>query len=107
MTTQVVPLAAVPSQTLAIVLAGQNCEITLTTLSTGLYFSLTADSVVICRFMIVRNLARLLLDRAYKGFVGDFVMVDSHGVDDPDYTGLGVRWLLIYNDDPPPVPAFL
>jgi len=107
MTTQTVPLAAVPSQTLSIVLAGQNCDIALTTLSTGLYFSLTADGNVIVRTMVCRNLARLLLDRGYRGFVGDFVFVDSQGVDDPVYTGLGTRWLLIYNDDPPPVPAFL
>lgn len=107
MTTQVVPLTAVPTQTLAIVLAGQNCDITVTTLSTGLYFSLTANGEPITLFTICRNLGRLLLDRAYKGFVGDFVFVDTQGVDDPVYTGLGSRWLLIYNDDPPPVPEFL
>jgi hypothetical protein len=106
MTTQTVPLAAVPSQTLAIVLNGQNCEITLTTLSTGLFFSLTADGTPICLFTVCRNLARLLLDRGYLGFVGDFVFVDTRGVDDPDYTGLGTRWLLVYNDAPPPVPNF-
>ena len=107
MTTQTVPLAPVPSQTLSIVLAGQNCDISLTTLSTGLYFDLTADGVVIARTMVCRNLARLLLDRGYRGFVGDFVFVDSQGADDPEYTGLGARWLLVYNDAPPPVPAFL
>lgn len=107
MTTQVVPLAAVPSQTLSIALAGQNCDISVYTLSTGIYFDLTVNELPITRGVICRNLARLLLDRGYKGFVGDFVFVDSQGVDDPEYTGLGTRWLLIYNDTPPPVPAFL
>jgi hypothetical protein len=107
MTTQVVPLTPVPSQTLAIVLAGQNCNISVFTLTTGLYFDLTADGVPITRTTICRNLGRLLLDRTYKPFVGDFAFVDTQGADDPEYTGLGSRWLLIYNDDPPPVPEFL
>lgn len=107
MTTQVVPLSAVPSQTLSIVLAGQNCAISVYTLSSGLYFDLEADSVVICRTMVCRESARLLLDRGYRGFVGDFVFVDTQGGDDPVYTGLGARWLLLYRDDPPPVPVFL
>lgn len=107
MTTQVVPLTPVPSQTLSIVLAGQNCNIAVYTLSTGMFFDLEADGVVITRTNICRNLGRMLLDRGYKGFVGDFVFVDTQGADDPQYTGLGSRWLLIYNDDPPPVPEFL
>lgn len=107
MTTQTIPLSAVPSQTLSIVLAGQNCQIAVYTLSTGLYLDLTADDVVITRTVVCRNRARLLLDRAYKGFVGDLVFVDQQGEDDPLYTGLGTRWLLFYRDDPPPVPVFL
>jgi hypothetical protein len=92
---------------LAIVLAGQNCDITVTTLATGLYFSLSAGGEPITLNTICRNLGRLLLDRGYKGFTGDFVFVDTQGVSDPEYTGLGSRWLLIYNDDPPPVPEFV
>lgn len=107
MTTQVVPLTAVPAQTLSIVLAGQNCAISVYTLSTGIYFDLDANGVAICRTVICRNLAQLLLDRGYKGFVGDFVFTDTQGDDDPDYTGLGLRWLLLYRDDPPPVPLFI
>ena len=107
MTTQIVPLAPVPSQTLAIVLAGQNCLIGVRTLGAGLYFDLTADGVVITRTTVCRNLARLLLDRGYLGFVGDFVFVDTQGAADPEYAGLGSRWLLKYRDDPPDVPAFL
>lgn len=107
MTVQVIPLSAVPAQTLSIVLAGQNCNISVYTLTTGLYFDLEADGVSICRTMVCRDLARLLLDRGYRGFVGDFVFVDTQGDDDPDYTGLGTRFLLLYNDDPEPVPVFL
>ena len=34
--------------------------------------------------------------RAYLGFVGDLLFVDTQGVSDPDYTGLGTRYFLIY-----------
>ncbi len=107
MTTQVIPLAPVPTQTLSIVLAGQNCAIEVKTLATGLYFSLSNDGTPVCVNTVCRNLARLLLNRGYTGFVGDFVFVDTQGASNPVYTGLGDRFLLIYNDDPPDVPEFL
>lgn len=100
MTVQVIPLEAVPAQTMNIVLAGQNCQLALTTLATGLYFTLTADGVSICINTICRNVAHLLEDRGYLGFVGDFAFVDQQGDADPEYTGLGTRWLLLYNDAP-------
>ena len=105
--TQRVPLAPVPSQTLTVVLNGQNCEIQLRTLATGLYFDLTADGRVITTTVVCRNLARLLLDRAYLGFVGDFMFRDTQGADDPEFAGLGTRWVLIYDEAPTPVPDFL
>lgn len=104
---QRIPLAAVPSQTLTVVLSGQSCEIVLTTLSTGFYFSLTADGRVITVNTICRNVARLLLDRQYLGFVGDFMFRDLQGDTDPVFAGLGTRYVLVYDDNPVPVPDFL
>lgn len=96
-----VPLNAVPSQTVQIVLGGQNCQIAVYQKSTGLYFDLTANGVTICTATLCRNLQRLLDDRQYFGFVGDFSFFDTQNptVDagtDPDYTGLGDRFQLIY-----------
>ena len=107
MTVQVVPLGAVPSQTLSIVLADQDCSISIYTLSTGLYFDLSVSDAPITRTKVCRNLGRLLLDREYLGFVGDFLFYDTQGELDPEYVGLGTRWLLLYDDDPPPVPEFI
>lgn len=95
-----VPLTALPAQTLGIILANQNCGIALSTLPTGLYFDLTLDSTPIVTKMICRNGARLLLDRQYLGFVGDFIFVDTqagNGIgQDPIYAGLGTRYQLLY-----------
>jgi hypothetical protein len=91
-----VPLAAVPTQTLSIVLGNQNCEITLQLFGNSLYFSLVADGAPIVATRIARNKIRFLLDAIYKGFAGDFVFVDTQGDTDPQYTGLGTRYLLVY-----------
>lgn len=99
---QIVPLSAIPAQTLSIVLNGQNCQISVYTLSTGLFLDLSVGGVQILTAMICRNAAQLLLDRTYLGFVGDLVFVDTQANPtlfdgaDPVYTGLGAQFQLIY-----------
>lgn len=90
------PLAAVPSQTFGIVLAGQNCQIAVYQKTTGVYMDLVSNGVPITTAVRCVEGARLLLDRQYLGFVGDFGVIDTQGNSDPDYTGLGTRWQLLY-----------
>lgn len=93
---QVIPLQPVPSQTLAIVLNNQDCEISLYQKSTGLYFDLKAngDQIVTTRFCANGvNIVR----RPDSGFIGDFVFVDVEGTNqNPDYLGLGTGFVLVY-----------
>lgn len=105
-----VPLSPNPNQTLQIVLGGQNCAIELRTLDGSAYtdvadlgtsqpylsFSLTVGGTSITLNALCLNQKRLLINRQYLGFVGDFVFVDTQGAEDPQYTGLGTRWLLVY-----------
>lgn len=112
---QIVPLTPSPSSTLQIVLAGQNCSIALRTLdgyatsdsvdlSVGqpyIAFTLDVSGVSITRFQSCLNLKRLLINRQYLGFIGDFIFVDTQpdpvtGPADPQWAGLGDRWQLIY-----------
>lgn len=106
---QEIPLSPIPSQTLQIVLAGQNVQISVNskngydftddTLSTQLqviFFDLTVNGVSITVGQNCLNLKRLLLNRQYLGVIGDFMFVDTQGVSDPEYAGLGSRWLLLY-----------
>lgn len=107
---QFVPLSQSPNQTLQIVLAGQNCAIELRTLDgyattdsvdfsepqPYLAFTLDVSGVSITRTQNCLNRKRLLLNRQYLGFVGDFMFVDTQGQDDPQFAGLGTRWLLVY-----------
>lgn len=90
----IVPLKPVPSQTLQIGLAGQSALITVRTIGRLLYFSL--EGVAVTR--LVRDRVRQLIDSQYHGFIGEFAFIDTQGKDDPLYTGLGTRWLLVYYD---------
>lgn len=92
----VVPLSNVPSQNLSITLNGQNCTIQVKQRSTGIYFYLSFNGTPVCINSRCLNLSRLLLDRGYFGFSGDFMFIDTQGFEDPDYTGLGARFILVY-----------
>lgn len=92
----VVPLKAVSNQTLAVSLARQPAQIALRQNGSNIYFSLSVNNSPIVRTRIVRDRQRLLLDMAYKGFIGDFIVVDTQGADDPVYDGLGTRFVMYY-----------
>lgn len=90
--TQIVPLAAVASQNLNIILDAQNCTLSIRTLSTGVYLDLLVDAQVIRTTAIIRDRVLVLEDAQYLGFKGDFAMIDTQGFSDPDYTGFGSRY---------------
>lgn len=91
-----VPLAAVPAQTLSVVLDQQNCQISFRTLDGTLYFSLSVDDSPIVKNHACRDRARMLLASRYFGFRGDFVFVDTQGETQPEYTGLADRYVFLY-----------
>jgi hypothetical protein len=90
-----IPVNAVPSQSMSVVLAGQNCQIDLYQQSTGLYLDLYVSGSPIVQAMICRDRVNMIR-QAYLGFIGGLAICDTQGVSDPDYTGLGSRFLLIY-----------
>lgn len=97
---QVVPLQAVPSQTLSVTLNNQSCQINVYQKSTGLYFDLIvngAPNPTVCGILCLN--ANLLIIYEYLGFIGDFAFLDTVNLtmpSDPDYTGLGSRFILMY-----------
>lgn len=94
-----IPLQAVPNQTLAITLDRQPAQIALRQNGNNLYLDLILNSSYVVRTRICRDRQRLLLDAQYRGFVGDFVFIDTQGTDNPTFRGLGgvgSRYQLIY-----------
>jgi len=92
---QIVPLTPVASQTFTVQLNAQNCVINLYQKSTGLFIDLTADGNVIVDTMLCLNAVGIVRE-LYLGFDGQLVFIDTQGNNDPDYTGLGSRYILTY-----------
>ncbi len=92
---QIVPLQAVPSQTFNVGLANQQCKINVYQKQTGLFFDLYVAGAVVITGVLCLNL-NLLVRNTYLGFIGDLAFVDTQGTSDPDYTGIGIRYQLVY-----------
>lgn len=92
---QTVPLQPVPSQTLQIVLANQNCTINVYQSPAALFMDLLVNDSPVREGIIAQNLNRIVRE-AYLGFLGDFYFEDTQGSDEPTFTGLGSRFQLVY-----------
>lgn len=92
---QVVPLQSVPSQAIKANLGGQSCQINVYTLSTGLFLDLYVNGSPIKTAAICED-RNLIVRLAYLGFTGDLAFMDTQGTSDPQYSGLGERWILLY-----------
>lgn len=90
-----IPIQQKPSQVISVILANQNCQISLYQKSTGIFFDLTVNDKPIVTTRIVRNAIPLVRQR-YLGFIGDFFIMDMQGNQDPEYKDLGTRYVLYY-----------
>lgn len=90
-----IPLRSVPSQSLSVVLAGQSCQINVYEKSTGLYLDLFVNHDPIVTTALCHDRVRIVRE-SYRGFVGDLSFLDTQGYADPEYPGLGGRFLLVY-----------
>lgn len=99
----VIPIQAVPSQTLTVLLSNQSCQLNIYQTNYGLFMDVYVNNGLIIGGVICENLNRIVRD-AYLGFIGDFTFYDTQppadfpGGEDPYYTGLGSRFELVYLD---------
>jgi hypothetical protein len=91
----VIPLAAVPSQTLSVQLAGQDCRISCYAKTTGFYLDLYVAGVLVIGGVLCLDRNRIVRD-IYHGFIGDLGFADMQGTSDPETSGLGSRFILAY-----------
>jgi len=92
---QVIPLSAVPNQTITALLGNQNCRINVQQKFFGLYLDLAVGNTTIVLGVICQN-DNLLVRYQYLGFVGDLLFIDTQGTNDPTFDGLGSRYQLVY-----------
>jgi hypothetical protein len=91
----IVPLQAVPNQTVSVSLNNQVCQINVYLKGAFLFVDLYVNNVLIIGGVIAQNLNRIVRD-LYLGFEGDLAFIDNMGSTDPIYTGLGERYSLAY-----------
>lgn len=95
---KIIPLQAVPSQNLNVVLGQQNCSIAIYQKAGLIYVDVKVSGKPLIYAALARN--RVLLFRsAYLGFIGNLMFVDTQGSSDPEYTGLNSRWLFVYSEE--------
>ena len=92
---QTVSVQAIPNQTMQAQLGAQAVTINVYQFTFGLFMDVLLGGTKIASCIPCQNLNRIVR-YAYLGFVGDFIWFDTQGSDDPVYTGLGSRWLLLY-----------
>jgi hypothetical protein len=92
----IVPLQAIPNQTVTVTLSGQVCQIDCYQTTGGLFVNLYVNNTLIIGGVIGETNNRIVRS-AYLGFDGDLAFIDNQsGNEDPYYTGLGTRWSLAY-----------
>jgi lysophospholipase L1-like esterase len=92
---QIIPLQAVPSQTINVVLNNQACQINVYQKFYGIFVDLYVNNVLVVGGVLALNLDRLVRS-TYLGFLGDLCFLDTQGDLQPYYTGLGSRYLFVY-----------
>lgn len=92
---QIIPLQAVPKQSVLVVLEDQNCQINVYQTFYGVFFDLYVDGALVLAGAIAQNL-NPIVRTGYLGFSGDLAFIDNQGSEDPVYTGLGSRFSLAY-----------
>ena len=91
-----IPIQPVPSQQVLVVLGGQNCLINIYQKGSRIFVDLNSNGTSMCIAALAHNAVPLDACNAYDGFQGNLYFIDTQGADDPQYTGLGSRWQLVY-----------
>lgn len=92
---QQIPIQPTPNQTLNCVIGGQNCTIVLSQKSEGIFVDVLVDNTRVVSNVLAHDAVPLVC-RTYDGFIGNLTFVDTQGNVDPEYSGLGSRYALIY-----------
>jgi len=91
---QIIPLSAVPSQVISVLLGQQSCQISVRQRDTGLYLDLSVAGTIIVSGKLCTDGVPLI--PSYAGFTGQLTFLDTKGDQNPEYSGLDDRFVLGY-----------
>ncbi|CAI9399130.1 phage baseplate plug family protein [Lelliottia sp. T2.26D-8] len=86
------------SQSVSVILAGQQCVIRLIQRESAIYMDLTVNGNPIMQGVPCLY-GNKMVRYSYLGFVGDLVFLDNIGQQDPVWDGLGSRYRLYYIEE--------
>ncbi|WP_295372140.1 hypothetical protein [uncultured Pseudacidovorax sp.] len=95
---QTIPLLAIANQKLSVTLNGQDVDLAFRQLTTGLYADISLGGKAIAVGTACLDRVKLVRHK-YLGLKGDLYFVDTQGKEDPQHTGLGARWTLVYDSE--------
>ena len=95
MSIETINLQTSASQQFSANLGEQPCTIKVHQRDGDIYVDLYVDSEPVVLGVLARDRVGLT-HHAYLPFKGELLFVDTLGSDDPQYTGLGDRWRLLY-----------
>jgi len=90
-----IPINTLPYQVIKTNVLNQYVVIRLYWKNVGLFADVAWDGQDLSLGTIVRNKVPLI-KKHYTEFVGNFIIFDTQGQSDPEYTELGSRYVLIY-----------
>jgi len=93
-----IPLQAIPDQTVQAFLGSQNCTLRVYQRRFGLFLDLYVNNALVFAGVQAFNMNKMVRDK-YLKFTGDLYFFDTQGVDDPNYSALGSRYVLLYQAD--------
>ena len=92
-----IPLLPVPSQVVSTTIKQQNIVLSLYLRNGWMFADVSINGIDVSHGTIIRN-GVPLISQTYRQITGNISIVDQQGIDDPVYTGLGSRFLAIFDD---------
>lgn len=92
-----IPLDAIPYQTVSFMIGDKAVTVSLRQLGTSLYTSLWVDGEMINSNIRATNGGHICVFPTSE-ISTDLRLIDTVGSEDPQYDGLGSRWLLVYGE---------
>lgn len=92
---QQITLQSSKSQKVTVTLNGQSCQLKIYQRGTGLYMDLYINGDARMQGVLCLN-CNFIVRYSYLGFSGDLVFVDTQGISDPEWSGVGSRYRLYY-----------
>ena len=100
---QIIPTSRLPGQTFNVVLAGQNCTISLYWRQSRLYMDLSVGPNQVCQGAVCQNCVSILQSKS-RFFSGSLHFFDLEGDRHPHWEGLNQRYFLVYVEPDESVP---